>query len=91
MCAVFVAVGCRVAPSLQPPLPPHPPPPTPHLPTPTPPKKTSAVDTEEFAAALVTKGYARLVIQKGAGEYAPRVLVPPGASAAKLPSGLAVE
>lgn len=51
----------------------------------------SAVDTHAFADALAAKGYARLVIQKGAGAYRPRVLVPPGAARAVLPSGLEVE
>jgi len=35
------------------------------------PKKTRAVDTPEFAEALIECGYTRLVVQKGAGEYAP--------------------
>lgn len=50
-----------------------------------------AVDTHAFADALVSKGYRRLVIQKGAGYYAPRVLVPPGGTSAVLSSGLEVE
>ncbi|GBF94213.1 UDP-N-acetylglucosamine transferase subunit [Raphidocelis subcapitata] len=50
-----------------------------------------AVDSRAFENALVAKGYSHLVIQKGAGEYAPRVLLPDGASAATLDSGLKVE
>lgn len=49
-----------------------------------------AVDTQAFANALVSKGYGRLVIQKGAGDYAPRVLVPPGSTSASR-GGLEVE
>lgn len=49
------------------------------------------MDTHAFADALVSKGYRRLVIQKGAGYYAPRVLVPPGGTSAVLSSGLEVE
>jgi UDP-N-acetylglucosamine transferase subunit ALG13 len=49
------------------------------------------VDTRAFADALVAKGYGRLVIQKGAGEYAPCVLVPPGATSATTDAGLEVE
>ena len=41
-----------------------------------------AVDTQAFADAIVSKGYGRLVIQKGAGAYAPCVLVPPGSTSA---------
>lgn len=50
-----------------------------------------AVDTPQFAAALVAKGYSRLVIQKGAGTYCPTNLVPVGCIAADHASGLRVE
>jgi hypothetical protein len=40
------------------------------------------VDCQAFADALVSKGYGRLVIQKGAGSYNPCVLVPPGSTSA---------
>jgi NAD/NADP transhydrogenase alpha subunit len=50
-----------------------------------------AVDTPEFAAALVNKGYTQLVIQKGAGEYSPARLVQAGSTTAELPSGLNVQ
>eukprot|EP00878_Enallax_costatus_P004757 GHUV01005007.1.p1 GENE.GHUV01005007.1~~GHUV01005007.1.p1 ORF type:complete len:184 (+),score=62.05 GHUV01005007.1:120-671(+) len=50
-----------------------------------------AVDAPQFAAALVAKGYNRLVIQKGAGAYSPTNLVPAGSTAADHPSGLRVE
>jgi hypothetical protein len=49
------------------------------------------VDTHAFADALVSRGYARLTIQKGAGEYSPCVLVPPGSTSALLENGLEVE
>lgn len=49
-----------------------------------------AVDNLEFADALRKKGYARLVIQKGAGIYVPTNLVPSGHTA-KLGNGLTVE
>jgi len=38
-------------------------------------KHNRAVDTPEFAQALVDRGYTRLVVQKGAGIYAPTRLV----------------
>jgi hypothetical protein len=49
-----------------------------------------AVDTPEFAAALVEQGYTKLVIQKGAGEYFPNQLVPEGNDAVRLPIGLTI-
>ena len=51
-----------------------------------------AVDSEEVAAALAGKGYARLVVQLGASAYRPRVLLPEGAAAGRhAASGLQVE
>ncbi|KAI8470239.1 MAG: glycosyl transferase [Monoraphidium minutum] len=49
-----------------------------------------AVDTQAFSDALVSKGYSRLVIQKGAGSYAPQLLLPPGAASGAF-GGLEVE
>jgi hypothetical protein len=49
------------------------------------------VDSPEFADALAAKGYSSLVIQKGAGQYAPTRLVPPGQASEQLPSGLTVK
>lgn len=47
-----------------------------------------AVDTHEFAAALVEKGYTHLMVQKGTGAYVPcNVLQEPGSP----PPGLKVE
>lgn len=60
-------------------------------PDPLPAPPCSAVDSHAFADALVSKGYLRLVIQKGAGEYVPCVLLPDGAAAATLDNGLTVE
>jgi hypothetical protein len=54
------------------------------------PHANRAVDTPEFAAALVDKNYTKLVIQKGAGEYWPNKLVPEGNDAVRLPNGLTV-
>eukprot|EP00775_Hariotina_reticulata_P011613 gene11613-11757_t len=49
-----------------------------------------AVDSPAFVAALAAKGYNQLIIQKGAGEYAPHQLVPAGSTSAEQPGGFRV-
>jgi len=50
-----------------------------------------AVDTPEVAAAILDRGYDRLVMQVGDGAYKPRVLVPAGEGSAMSTGGLHVE
>ena len=50
-----------------------------------------AVDTPEFADALISKGYKKLVIQKGAGRYQLQTLVPLGSQHHQLCNGLQIE
>jgi hypothetical protein len=45
-----------------------------------------AIDTPEFGDALTERGYTRLVVQKGAGTYAPTRLLAGGRGAAALSS-----
>mmetsp|Transcript_17038 Transcript_17038/g.20533 ORF Transcript_17038/g.20533 Transcript_17038/m.20533 type:complete len:195 (-) Transcript_17038:264-848(-) len=49
-----------------------------------------AVDTEQMAEALASKGYEGLVLQIGRGKYLPRVLVPSGYSSTN-PRGFETE
>jgi beta-1,4-N-acetylglucosaminyltransferase len=48
------------------------------------------VDSLEFLSALKEKGYNQLVIQKGNGQYCPRVVVPLGQTQAHT-HGIAVK
>ncbi len=50
-----------------------------------------AVDTTDVAEALVSKGYKKLVIQKGAGNYQVQMLVPAGSRSHQLSNGLQVQ
>lgn len=50
-----------------------------------------ATDCPAVACALSDRGFTRLVMQVGAGNYKPHVLVPPGQSRAALDDGLLVE
>jgi hypothetical protein len=50
-----------------------------------------AVDTPEFAAALIEKGYTELVIQKGAGQYCPCQLLTDGKTSGQAENGLKVQ
>lgn len=45
-------------------------------------KKNRAIDTPEFGDALTERGYTRLIVQKGAGNYAPTRLLAGGRGAA---------
>ena len=50
-----------------------------------------AVDTTEVANALVSKGYSKLVVQKGAGKYQMHTLLPQGSQQHQLSNGLHVQ
>ena len=50
-----------------------------------------ALDSQHFADLLVSKGYSRLVIQKGAGSYVPHHILQKGETSNQLPNGLGVE
>jgi beta-1,4-N-acetylglucosaminyltransferase len=50
-----------------------------------------AVDTPEFAAALLARGYRGLVIQAGDGDYRPHRIFPPHCTSFRMPSGLYIE
>lgn len=50
----------------------------------------SAVDSTEFVDALRSRGYRRLLVQKGNGPYRPHVTVPEGEAKGQL-DGVAIE
>jgi beta-1,4-N-acetylglucosaminyltransferase len=50
-----------------------------------------ALDSPDLTDLLVTKGYSKLIIQKGAGSYIPQHILRKGEASNQLPNGLEVQ